>query len=121
MATCQQVSQLAQEESDKASSQQIAMRRSQRVSQAIVVPAVQLTPDCNPLGDSFGLFVTDISQEGVGLVSAGKIRSDLIALELSSRRADPIQVAVQIVREHFLSEKFYNYGGEFLARFGDRQ
>ena len=93
-------------------------RRSTRVSQSLVVPAVKLGPGFVPEGMSFQLMVANLSREGIGLVHNSPIETEYLALELASGKQEPIQVIVRLVRQCELDPPFYEIGGEFYVRLG---
>ena len=94
------------------------MRRSERVAQSLVVPAIRLNNGFVPMGGSFQVMVANLSGEGVGLVHDGPIDSDYIAIEFSPTSQSPIQVVVQLVRQRELTPPYYELGGEFVVRLG---
>ena len=109
------VAQLAQ---SKPTPHQAERRRSERVAQALVAPAICLTPELMPFGTPFRVMVAHLSSEGIGLVNRGRIKSDFIAILLSPQPKRTIQVVVRIVRHLQLEDPYYEVGGEFHLRLG---
>ena len=93
-------------------------RRSERISQSLVVPAVKLNDGLNPEGNSFQVMVANISREGIGLVHNEAIDTEYIALKLSFDENEPIQIVVHLVRKRELQLPLREYGGEFFVRLG---
>lgn len=93
-------------------------RRSERVSQSLVVPAIRLGENFVPEGGAFPLMIANLSREGVGMVHDQRIVSDYIAIEFSPTSQSPIQVIVRVVRQRELSPPYFELGGEFLVRLG---
>ncbi len=93
-------------------------RRSERVAQSLVVPAIKLGEGFVPVEEPFQLMVANLSGEGVGLVHDGPIDTDYILIELSPNSQSPIQVIVRIVRQRELTAPYYELGGEFMVRLG---
>lgn len=92
-------------------------RRSERVCQSLVAPAVCLSESFTPVGATFQLMVANISREGIGLVHNADINSDHLALKLPMGQ-ESIQVVVRIVRQRQLDSPFREFGGEFFVRLG---
>jgi len=109
---------VAQMPQKKPTAYQAERRRSPRVPQLLVAPAICLTPELMPYGTPFQVMVTDLSREGVGLVNRGRIKSDFIAMLLTPRLERTIQVFVRIVRHVHLKDTYYVVGGEFHLRLG---
>lgn len=101
-----------------ATARQMAQRRSARVHQSLVAPAVLLTQNLMPKGVPFRALVANLSREGVGLVNPRRIEADYLAMLLGAHEGFPIQVIVHIVRHVQLVEPFYEIGGEFFLRLG---
>lgn len=93
-------------------------RRSERVDQSLVVPAIKLGAGFVPVEEPFQLMIANLSGEGVGLVHDGPIDNEYILIELSPRSQSPIQVIVRIVRQRELTPPYYELGGEFMVRLG---
>ena len=93
-------------------------RRSERISQSLVVPAIKLNEGLNPEGYSFQVMVANVSREGIGLVHNESIDSEFIALKLTLDDQEPIQVVVRLVRERELQPPLREIGGEFFVRLG---
>ncbi len=93
-------------------------RRSERVAQSLVIPAVKLGVGLVPVGDPFQIMVANLSAEGVGLVHDAPIETEYIAIELSPTSQSPIQVVVRIVRQRPLTPPYHELGGELLVRLG---
>lgn len=93
-------------------------RRSERVSQSLVVPGVRLCESFVPVGDAFPIMVANLSREGVGLVHDERIETEYLALEFSPTSQSPIQVIVRVVRQREITPPYFELGGEFLARLG---
>jgi len=96
----------------------LQQRRSERVAQLLVVPAIKIESGFTPIDDPFQIMVANLSIEGVGLVHDGPINTEYVALELSPHSQSPIQVIVRLVRQRELTPPFYELGGEFLVRLG---
>ncbi|MGI9430493.1 MAG: hypothetical protein ACR2NM_17665 [Bythopirellula sp.] len=94
------------------------MRRSERIAQSLVVPAIQLSNGLVPIGEPFQIMVANLSGEGVGMVHDEQIDSDYIAIEFQPTSQSPIQVIVQLVRQRELFPPYYEIGGEFVVRLG---
>ena len=101
-----------------ATAKQLERRRSARVSQSLVAPAVALSSNLMPHGTPFWAIVANLSCEGVGLVHLGRIESEFIAMQLGSQEDSPIQVIVRLVRHLQLEEPYFEIGGEFFLRLG---
>ena len=112
----QQVTQLAHREAEPIAEDK---RRSQRVSQSLVVPAVCLNNDCCPEGEPFQLMVANLSREGIGLVHDGSIDAKYVAIELGTGNDEPIQVIVRLVRQCEIVPPYREIGGEFYVRLGN--
>ena len=93
-------------------------RRSERISQSLVVPAVKLNAGLNPEGSSFQVMVANVSREGIGLVHNGSIDTEYLAIKLTLDENEPIQVVVRLVRERNLQLPLREFGGEFFVRLG---
>ena len=93
-------------------------RRSERVSQSLVVPAVRIGAGFVPEGDPFPLLVSNLSREGAGMVHSERIETEYLAIELSPSSQSPIQVILKLVRQRELTPPYYELGGEFLVRLG---
>ncbi len=93
-------------------------RRSERVAQSLVVPAVKLGPKFVPVDEPFNIMVANLSQEGVGLIHNKPIETEHLAIEFSPTSESPIQVIVRLVRQRELSPPYYELGGELLVRLG---
>ena len=93
-------------------------RRSRRIAQSLVVPAVELGSDFTPLGDAFQIMVANLSREGIGLVHDAKIEAEYVALELAPQGDEPIQAIVRVVRQSPLEPPYMEVGGEFFVRLG---
>ena len=93
-------------------------RRSERISQSLVVPAIKLNAGLNPEGNSFQVMVANVSREGIGLVHNESIDTEYIAIKLTLDENEPIQVVVRLVRERELQLPLREYGGEFFVRLG---
>ncbi len=93
-------------------------RRSERVNQSLVVPAVKLDASLNPFGRSFQVMVANVSREGVGIVHNDAIDSEFIAMNLPLDDEEPIQIVARLVRERELKKPMREYGGEFYVRLG---
>ena len=93
-------------------------RRSERVAQSLVVPAVKLGNGFVPIDDPFPLMVSNLSREGVGMIHDDRIETEYIAIEFSPTSQSPIQVIVRLVRQRELSPPYFELGGEFLVRLG---
>ncbi len=93
-------------------------RRSERISQSLVVAAVKLNAGLNPEGPSFQVMVANVSQEGIGLVHNDVIDAEYIALKLPLGGGEPIQVVVRLLRKRELQTPLREYGGEFFVRLG---
>jgi len=96
-------------------------RRSERVSQSLVVPAVKLGPGFVPIDEPFQILVANLSREGVGLIHNDAIDTEYIALEFSPTSESPIQVIVRLVRQRELTRPYCELGGVFLVRLGSVQ
>ena len=95
------------------------MRRSKRIAQSLVVPAIMLGDGFVPEGKPFKIMVANISREGIGLVHSEHIRSTYIAVELEPLAKRPIQVITKLVRQIPLEGTYYyEIGGEFFTRLG---
>lgn len=94
------------------------LRRSERVNQSLVVPAVKLDGGLNPFGKSFQLMVANVSREGVGIVHHEPLDAEYLALKLPLDNDEPIQVVARIVRERELKKPMREFGGEFYVRLG---
>ena len=94
-------------------------RRSQRISQSLVVPAVCLNNDYCPDGEPFQLMVANLSREGIGLVHDGSIDAKYVAIELGTGNDEPIQVIVRLIRQCALVPPYREIGGEFYVRLGN--
>ncbi len=94
-------------------------RRSQRVPQSLVVPAVTMSLDLTPIGVPFNVMVANLSKEGIGLVHNSRIYAPYIAIQLETKGKQPIQAIVRLVRERELESPFFEVGGEFYVRLGD--
>lgn len=101
-----------------ASPAQLERRRSARVTQSLVAPAIALTSDFMPQGSPFRAMVANLSREGVGLVNLGRIDAEFIAMLFSCHEGTPIQVIVRIARHLQLEEPYFEIGGEFFLRLG---
>ena len=112
-----QVADLAQQSADRSAEEK---RRSKRVAQSLVAPAIQLDDSLIPTGFPFQLMVANLSREGIGLVQEGRIHASFVALELSPQSAEPIQVIVRLVRQDPLEgdTSYVEIGGEFHIRLG---
>jgi hypothetical protein len=110
-----EVIKMAEREADALSGEH---RRSQRVSQSLVVPAVKLNANFNPTGRSFQIMVANVSREGIGLVHPGPIDAEYIALKLTLDEEEPIQVVTRLVRQRELQGDILEFGGEFYVRLG---
>lgn len=95
-------------------------RRSERVSQSLVVPAVCLGDGFVPVDEPFPIMVSNLSREGVGMVHNERIETEYIAIEFSPTSQSPIQVVVRLVRQRELAPPYIELGGEFLVRLGSR-
>lgn len=93
-------------------------RRSERITHSLVVPAVRLNAEFNPIGRSFQVLVSDISREGIGLINNGAIDTAYIALKLSFDDDEEVQVVTKLVRERELQGTMREFGGEFFVRLG---
>jgi len=93
-------------------------RRSERVAQSLVVPAVRLGPGFVPVDEPFRIMVANLSREGIGLIHNNAIDSEHIAIEFSPTSQSPIQVIVRLVRQRELTPPYYELGGIFVARLG---
>ena len=93
-------------------------RRSERINQSLVVPAVRIGPGFVPVEQPFQVMVANLSREGVGLVHDERIDTDYMAIEFSPHSQSPIQVIVQLVRQRELTPPYFELGGEFLVRLG---
>jgi hypothetical protein len=93
-------------------------RRSRRVSQSLVVPAVALGSNLNPIGSPMQLMVANISPEGIGLVHSRPITRELIVVELMPVDRAPVQVIVKLVWCRPLQGHLYESGGRFVIRLG---
>lgn len=93
-------------------------RRSERVSQSLVVPAICLGDGFVPLDEPFPMMVANLSREGVGMVHNERISTEYLALEFSPTSQSPIQVIVRLVRQRELAPPYFELGGEFLVRLG---
>ncbi len=102
----------------KPTAYQIEQRRSQRVAQSLVAPAIYLTPELMPFEAPFRVMVANLSREGIGLVNRGRIKSDFIAMLLTLQPEKTIQVIVRIKGHLQLEEPYYEVGGEFYLRLG---
>ncbi len=111
----QAVAQMAQK---KPVAYQAERRRSHRVAQSLVAPAICLTPELMPFGKPFQVMVANLSREGIGLVNRERIESDFIAMLLTLQPERTIQVIVRIKGHLQLEEPYYEVGGEFLLRLG---
>ena len=94
------------------------LRRSERVNQSLVVPAVKLDGSLNPFGKSFQIMVANVSREGVGMVHNEPIDTEYLALKLPLDNEEPIQIVARIVRERELKKPLREFGGEFYVRLG---
>ncbi|MEM8944903.1 MAG: hypothetical protein AAGD11_06930 [Planctomycetota bacterium] len=94
------------------------LRRSERVSQSMVVPAVLLSDALVPEGEPFPLMVSNLSKEGVGMIHDDRIDTEYLAIELSPTSQSPIQVILQVVRQRELTPPYFEIGGEFVVRLG---
>jgi ribosomal protein L37AE/L43A len=97
---------------------EVERRRSTRVTQSLVAPAVALTSNFMPQGAPFQTVVANLSREGVGLVHPGRIEAEFIAMLLGAQEESPIQVIVRLVRHLQLEDPYFEIGGEFLLRLG---
>ena len=96
-------------------------RRSERVAMALPTTAVELDREFYPISPTFQMMVTNISSEGICLVSKCKVAAPYLAAKLrSSYRAEPIQVIIDVKRREDLKSPFREIGGEFLLRLGSR-
>ena len=93
-------------------------RRSERVSQSLVVPAVRIGEGFVPVDDPFPLMVANLSREGIGMVHSERIDTEYIAVEFSPSSQSPIQVIVRVVRQRELTSPYFELGGEFMVRLG---
>ncbi|MEM8944902.1 MAG: hypothetical protein AAGD11_06925 [Planctomycetota bacterium] len=93
-------------------------RRSERVSQPLVVPAIKLNQLMNPFGGTFKVMVANVSREGIGLVHNSPIDSEYLAIELPLDEEEPIQVVARLVRQRELDQTLREFGGEFYVRLG---
>ena len=93
-------------------------RRSVRVGQSLVVPAIKLQKGFVPDGEPFPIMVSNLSKEGVGMIHDQPLDSDYLAIEFSPTSASPIQVIVRIVREREIISPYFELGGEFWVRLG---
>jgi len=93
-------------------------RRSERVVQSLVVPAVKLVDGFVPVEEPFQLMVANLSREGIGLIHSEPIDSDYLVIEFSPKSKSPIQVIVHLVRQRELTPPYYELGGEFMVRLG---
>lgn len=110
-----EVAQLASRGRPKPSAEK---RRSLRVPQEMVVPAVVLSDDFVPVGDSFQVVVANLSLEGIGLLHEGRIDAEYVVLQLTPCGKAQIQVVVRLVRSLALGSSIYEIGGEFYVRLG---
>jgi len=102
----------------KARVSNLEKRRSARLDQSLLVSGITLNRELNPLGAPIQLMVVNLSKEGVGLVACCPIYAVYLALDLSPKENQQIQVIVRVVRERLLDPPFYEYGAEFVARLG---
>jgi len=102
----------------KPAAYQTERRRSKRVGQSLVAPAIHLTPELMPYEAPFQVMVANLSREGVGFVNRGRIKSDFIAMLLTPQPEKTNQVIVRIVWQLKLEGPFYEVGGEFHLRLG---
>jgi len=93
-------------------------RRSERIAQSLVVPAVKLGPGFVPVDEPFQIMVANLSREGIGLVHDEAIDTEYLAIEFSPTSKSPIQVIVHLVRQRELTPPYHELGGEFLTRLG---
>lgn len=95
-------------------------RRSPRIPQSLVAPAICLTSGLMPFGTPFRVMVANLSREGAGLVNEGRIKADYIAMLLKPEPERAVQVIVRIVRHLQLEGPYYEIGGEFHLRLGSK-
>lgn len=110
-----EVAKLAERAADAIANNQ---RRSDRITQSLVVPAVKLDAGLNPVGSSFQLMVANVSREGIGLVHCQPIEAEFVAIKLTLDDEDAIQVVVRMVRERELQPPLREFGGELFVRLG---
>lgn len=99
---------------------QTERRRSKRVAQSLVAPAIRLTPELMPFDAPFQVMVANLSREGVGFVNRGRIKSDFIAMLLTPQPEKTNQVIVRIVWQLKLEGPYFEVGGEFHLRLGGK-
>lgn len=104
--------------SRRVNASQLEQRRSKRVDQSLVVPAVKLGPGFVPYDEPFQIMVANLSREGVGLVHDGPLDCEHIAIEFSPTSTSPIQVIVRLVRQRELTAPYHEIGGVFFVRLG---
>ena len=102
----------------KPAAYQTERRRSKRVAQSLVAPAICLTPELMPFESSFQVMVANLSREGIGFVNRGRIKSDFIAILLTPQPEKTNQVIVRIVWQLKLEGPYFEVGGEFHLRLG---
>ena len=95
-------------------------RRSVRKEHVRIEAGIELNDLLAPVGLPREMLISDISTEGIGLVHHGYLQSNYIALELSPQPETTVQVIVKIVRQREINSYFYQIGGQFLARLGQR-
>ncbi|MAT71096.1 MAG: hypothetical protein CMJ58_16400 [Planctomycetaceae bacterium] len=94
-------------------------RASPRIAVALLAAGVELDKAFYPISPTFQMMITNVSAEGIGMVSVGRLSSPFIALKMrSSYRAEPIQVIVEIVRQRELRSPYTEIGGRFVIRLG---
>ena len=83
-----------------------------------MAPAVILDSRFHPAIEPFDVIVTDVSQEGIGIMHPDLIDGDRIALEFNHGRPNAIQVVVKLVHDQPVDQDFYEIGGQFFVRLG---
>lgn len=94
-------------------------RRSERLYNSMVVPAVQMDKKFVLRGQTMKAILTDISREGVGMAIPQGLEYDHLAVKFPVTSGSPIQAVVRVVRKRELSPPFIEIGCEFVARLGN--
>ena len=94
-------------------------RRSERVSNSMMIQAVAMDRDFVLHGNAMKVILNDISREGAGLAIPNTLTKDFLALKIPVTGGSAIQIIARVCRQRELSSPFLEVGCEFVTRLGN--
>jgi hypothetical protein len=90
-------------------------RREERYPVSIAIPAIAVDEKYRPLGEAFQVLTRDVSTRGISLIHTEPVKAQFLAIELPVPEGAKTQLVIRVLRCRPV-ERFYEIGGQFVAR-----